>query len=1198
MAMDLLRSSGLNLCALGFASAWFFLPSLPCEGSPQANLAKSQIDFNRDIRPIFSENCYACHGPDKNKRKAGLRLDQSEDAFAKAESGDFAIVAGDISKSKLLKLIVSEDDDERMPPSKTGKRLTQDQVELLRRWIEQGAKWKPHWAYIPPERPPLPPVKDKRWPQNEIDRFILARLEKENLTPSPEADKSTLIRRVTVDLTGLPPTISEVDAFLSDKSPQAYEKLVDRLLTSPHYGERMAQHWLDLARYADSDGYHADVPRSMWQYRDWVINAFNDNKPFDQFTVEQIAGDLLPKPTLEQKIATAFNRNGMSSTEGGADPDEYMTKYVTDRVNTTSTVWLGSTIGCCECHDHKYDPFTQKEYYQLFDFFNRIPEKGLDSDPAPPFVKVPTKEQSDELARLAAQIAPLDSQRKTRLKIPDADLDSRQSEWEQTMRKRTLLGWTVLDPLEFSSTGGATLTKLEDKSVLASGTNTDKDVYEIKLQTSLQDITGLRLEALAHDSLPARSTGRSETGDFVLTKFEAEAESAGPPKANTETETPVFGSWYALGPFKAANANEAFSKAFIPENEIDLSKTYDDGKLHWTEKPEWKDGVTQKLSGDNSATYLYRTIEVKTARLMIISVGSDDGIQVWLNGKKLLANNVARSVAADQEKIMLRLSPGENKLLLKINNGGGDYAFYFAPQPGPVTKYPVEFAAAAADVSPKEFPVRGALDEKADTGWSANDATNHANHQAVFIASQPFGFAEGTTLKVRLKFESSLKQKTLGRFRLAVTTSDGWKEFAALPQEAQSSLFAESNTRNEEQSTQLRRYFRENNDPELKELNQKIAGLRKTEADLNAKIPTIRVMEDMPEPRATQILVRGDYRHRGNRVTADVPKTLPPLPADSKTNRLSLAQWLVDPQHPLVSRVTVNRYWALYFGTGLVKTGNEFGSQGELPSHPELLDWLAREFIDSGWNIKAMQKRIVMSATYRQSSKARPELIAKDPYNRLLARGPRFRMSAEVIRDNALAYSGLLDQGRKPGGPSVRPYQPEGLWEDMMFGGNKYVVGKGGELYRRSIYTLWKRTVPYPTFKTFDAPDRAICTEQRGMTCTPLQAFVTLNEKTFVEAARVFAQRIIQEGGDDVQSRLEFAVKTVLARPPNDRERKVLNGIYEEMLANYQKDLKGALELISVGESKRPADINELQLVAWTTVANVLFNLDETVTKE
>jgi len=1193
-------ASNLRVWVCGFLVGISWL-ALPCQGKNLGALPKAPIDFNRDIRPIFSENCYACHGPDKNKRKAGLRLDREEDAFAKLESGDHAIVPGDISKSKLLKLIVSPDDDERMPPPKTGKRLSKEQADLLRQWIEQGAKWKPHWAYIPPERPAIPSIKNKHWPKNEIDYFILARLEKEKLKPSSEADKNTLIRRVTIDLTGLPPTISELDQFLSDKSPRAYEKLVDRLLASPHFGERLAQQWLDLARYADSDGYHADVPRSMWQYRDYVINAFNDNKPFNQFTVEQIAGDLLPNSTLEQKVATAFNRNGMSSTEGGADPDEYMAKYVTDRVNTTTTVWLGSTIGCCECHDHKYDPFTQKEYYQLFDFFNRIPEKGLDSDPAPPFIKVPDKEQAAELSKLKAQIAPLDSGLKTRLETPDAELDSSEAKWDQEIRKRTVLDWTILEPRELSSTGGATLTKLEDKSVLASGANPDKDIYEITLQTPREEITAIRLEALTHDSLPGKSASRFENGNFVLSSFEAQAESAAPAKEKAEPETPVLGKWQALGPFQAANANEAFSKAFISENEIDLTKTYEKEKLLWTEKPEWKDGAVQKLTGsNNSATYLYRTIVVKAARLMLVSLGSDDGIQVWLNGKKVLANNASRAVAPDQEKVMLRLMPGENKLLLKINNGGGDYAFYFEPKIGPVTGYPVHFASAVADYSQKEFPVQAALDGKAETGWAVegNDEKKRGNRQAVFIPTQPIGFTEGTILKIQLKFESAYKQTAIGRFRIAVTTSTGWTDFVTLPPPLQSALFAEQEKRTDAQKTEVRRYYRENNSPEIKEIGQKLAGLRKAESELNAKIPTIRVMEDMAEPRTTQILVRGDYRNRGERVSAGVPKVLPPLPADSKTNRLTLARWLVDPRHPLVSRVTVNRYWQLYFGTELVKTGNDFGTQGELPSHPELLDWLAREFIDSGWNIKAMQKRIVMSATYRQSSKASSELMARDPYNRLLARGPRFRMPAEVIRDNALAYSGLLDRTRKPGGPSVRPYQPEGLWEDMMFGGNSYVVGKGDELYRRSVYTLWKRTVPYPTFKTFDAPDRAICTEQRAMTCTPLQAFVTLNEKTFVEAARVFAQRILQEGGDNVQSRLDFAFKTVLARTPSEKERKILTGIYEEMLGNYQKDLKGALDLISIGESPRATNVNELQLVAWTTVANVLFNLDETVTKE
>ena len=1154
----------------------------------------SGIDFNKEIRPILSENCFSCHGPDKNKRKAGLRLDKKEDATAKLESGDAAIVPGDPAKSKMLALLTTANEDDRMPPAKKAKRLEPAQIELLTRWIKEGAPWKGHWAYIPPVRPALPEVQNKNWPRNEIDYFILARLEKEGLQPAPEAGKCALARRLSLDLTGLPPTVGEVDALLADNSPGAYENLVDRLLESPHYGERMAQNWLDLARYADSDGYHADAPRSMWQYRDWVINAFNSNMPFDQFTIEQLAGDLLPNPTLAQRVATAFNRNGMSSTEGGADPDEYMAKYVTDRVNTTSTVWLGSTLACAECHDHKYDPFTQKEYYQLFDFFNRIPEKGLDSDPAPPFAKVPSAEQQAELTQFAAQIKSLETQRQTALARPDEKLDRGQKEWEERQRQIAGGDWKVLEPTGLKSSGGASFTLREDKSVLLGGTNADTDTLEFAVQADAAEVTGFKLETLPDDSLPLKGSGRAENGRFILTGAEIQAESLAADAS--AAEAPVLGDWRALGPFKAANVNEAFDKAFIAEMAVDLKKTYDDGKLKWVEKPEWKDGVIQALTGDNSATYIYRTITVKTPRLLKISLGSDDGLAVWHNGKRRLARNISRGAAPDQEILYLPLEKGENTFLMKVVNGAGAYAFYFKADPEPVKQYPVTLASALADSEEKDFPASAVLDDKPATGWSPG--AGDKKHQAIFLPTQTVAFPGGTRLKVRLKFEAAAKQQVAGRFRFSVSSGKKLPNFAPLPSAAQSAFFADAASLTAGQKQMLAEYYREKYSPEVQDLVKKLATARQSEKDLQARIPTIRVMEEMAQPRATQVLVRGDYRNRGDRVYADVPKALPPLPAGSVTNRLALAKWLVDPKHPLVSRVVVNRYWQLYFGTGIVKTGNEFGSQGELPSHPELLDWLATEFIASGWNIKAMQKKIVMSATYRQSSKGSEKATAQDPGNRLLARGPRFRLPAEVIRDSALAYSGLLDRNRKPGGPSVRPYQPEGLWEEMMFGGNKYEVGKGDELYRRSIYTLWKRTVPYPTFKTFDAPDRAICTEQRGMTCTPLQAFVTLNEKTFVEAARVFAQRVLAEGGRDTQERLDFAFKTVLARTPDARERALITKIYDDMLDTYSHDLKSALELISVGESKRPAGVNEMQLVAWTTVANLLFNLDETISKE
>ncbi len=1170
-------------------------------GAPRASAAaaSSPIQFNRDIRPILAENCFTCHGPDKNKRKAGLRLDLPDDATRKLDSGERAVVPGDVTKSHLLKVVATENDDDRMPPQKTGKRLTAQQVSLLRDWIAQGAVFQPHWAYVPPERPALPAVRNRSWPRNEIDHFILARLEKEGLKPSAETDKATLIRRVTLDLTGLPPTVAEVDAFLADKSAGAYEKVVDRLLASPSFGEKLAIQWLDLARYADSDGYHADTARSMWQYRDYVIRSFNANKPFDQFTIEQLAGDLLPNPTIDQRIATAFNRNGMSSTEGGADPDEYMNKYVTDRVNTFGTVYLGSSTACTECHDHKYDPFTQREYYQFYDFFNRIPERGLDSDPAPPFIKVPTADQAAEQTKLTNEIARLEKDRRGWLEKKDEALDGKQATWEGEQRRKIHDGWQTLRPLAASARGGATLKSLDDQSVLVSGTNADEDVYELTLESAQPELRALRLEALTHESLPRKGASRGTNGNFILTGFEVEAESSDAAK-EPAASTIEWGAWSAVGPFTAGSPKEVFEKAFIKETETVPARMHDAEKPAWKEKADWKDGTIQTLSGENQVTYYHRKITVKTPRYVNLTFGCDGGMQLWLNGAKVENGKIFRRVAAAPDEARILLKTGENTLLLKVHHGSGVYGFLFDRPKQPVTRYPVEFSRALADYSQKDFDIGRAIDDKKETGWAVDgqDDNRRGDREAIFQAKNPIVFAGGTRLKVKLKFESATPRQALGRFRLSAGAGAGIDEFAALPANVQATLFLQRDRLNPTQKSALTEYYRDTFQPDLKQLNTKLAETRKSAKELDGRIPTIRVMEEMAEPRATQIRVRGDYRNRGDKVTAGVPRILPPLPASDRTNRMTLARWLVDPRHPLFSRVTVNRYWALYFGQGLVKTGNEFGSQGEAPSHPELLDWLAREFIDGGWNIKATQKRMVMSATYRQSSKTNPTLLERDPNNRLLARASRLRLPAEVIRDCALDYAGLLDRSRVPGGPSVKPYQPPGLWEEKMFGGNKYEESKGVDLYRRSLYTLWKRTVLNPALMTFDAPDRAICTEQRSVTCTPLQAFVTLNEKGFVEAARVLADRVLREGGDTLEQRIQYACRTVLARPPSPRERKILGGVHADMQAAYQKDLKGAVELLASGDVKNDRKHNELDLVAWTAVANVLLNLDETVTRE
>ncbi len=1161
------------------------------------SVGSARVDFNRDVRPVLSEYCLACHGPDKAKRKAGLRLDQRESATSRLESGARAVVPGDAEGSAILRVVASVDDAERMPPRKTGKRLAPEQVALLRDWISQGAEFQEHWAYLTPQRPPLPAVTNTAWARNGIDHFVQARLEKEGLHPSPEAGKSTLIRRVTLDLTGLPPTVEEVDAFLADPGPDGYEKVVDRLLATPAYGEKMAIQWLDLARYADSDGYHADTARSMWQYRDYVIRAFNANRRFDDFTVEQLAGDLLPNPTLDQRIATAFNRNGMSSTEGGADPDEYMNKYVTDRVNTFGTVFLGSSTACTECHDHKYDPFTQREYYQLYDFFNRIPERGLDADPAPPFIKVPDPDQAATWNRLTNEVATLEARRLPLLAAVDERLDRDQADWEARRQRPVHAGWQVLEPLRSTAAGGASLRVLGDLSLLAHGSLPPRETYEVTSVTDLRHVSALRLETLPHDSLPGHGPGRGTNGAFVLTGFEAEAESADPAAEPPVSEIEL-GAWSLLGPFKAGSAKEALEKPFLDESAVDLAGTYE--TLRWRSKPDWKEGTPLPLSGENEVTYLHRTLTTRTERHVRLRLGGDGGQRAWLNGARVQEGAVFRRVAPAPDEVLVLLRPGTNHLLLKVHHGSGTYGFQFGLDPRPVTTHPVEFVRALADENRKDHPAGATLDDRTDTGWAvdARDGPASAPRHALFVTKRPIVFAAGARLKVRLKFESPNPGQVLGRFRLAASGTDGLEEFAALPAPVQAALFAPPGQLSEDRKRVLKEFFRDGHHPELEPLNRKLAETRKAVADLDRAIPTLRVMQDLPEGRSTQVRVRGDYRAKGETVVAGVPAILPPLPAAERTNRLTLARWLVDPRHPLLGRVTVNRFWATYFGTGLVKTGNEFGTQGELPSHPELLDWLAREFVDGGWNVKEFQKRIVMSATYRQSSAVPPELAERDPNNRLLARGPRLRLTAEVIRDCALDYAGLLDRRRAPGGPSVKPYQPAGLWEEKMFGGNRYEESKGADLYRRSLYTLWKRTVLNPTLMTFDAPDRAICTEQRSLTCTPLQAFVTLNEKGFVEAARVLAHRILREGGADLAPRIAYAYRLLLARLPSAREIDILAGVHADLFRSYQDDLQAALDLVATGEAPKADNVNQLELAAWTGLANVLLNLDETITKE
>ena len=1043
-----------------------FLVALPLAGGfadEPAATKNAPVDYNRQIRPLLANNCLACHGSDAAERKATLRLDMRESAIGKAESGELSIVPGKPEASELISRINSTDNDLRMPPPETKKKLTDAEKELLKQWIAEGAKYQTHWAFSAPKKPALPDVKDKSWPRGEIDFFISARLDASGLKPSREAEKTTLIRRATLDLTGLPPTIAEVDAFLADASPDAYERLIDRLLASPFHGERMAVDWLDASRFADTHGYHIDSGRDMTRWREYVIESFNRGLPYDQFTVEQLAGDLLPETNdpadnLRRKIASGFNRNNMINFEGGAIPQEYLNAYIVDRVNTTGTVFLGLTLGCVQCHDHKFDPLTQKDFYSLYAFFNTLPENGLDGSKgnAAPLMKAPRPGQDQLIAAIASSIADLEK----RLVSPLPEVDAAQVKWEASALEDAKNAWQFGEVSEVVSKGGATIKKMPDGSYLAEGKNPDKETYEIRLllRPERKQVTALRLEALPDDSLPMKGAGRSANGNIVMTGI----------KIALRTDAKGDGEWLNL-PIKAAEA----------------------------------------------------------------------------------------------------------------------------------------------DFSQKEYQIGGVLTDNPADGWGIYPEVGKA-HQAMFTLTEPLALGSPREIKVTLDFQSQFSQHQIGRFRLAVASVAKPQLTDVLPAEVATALSVAADKRTDAQAAAVKKHYREKVSPEFEKLNEQMARFKKEREDLEKNVPTVMVMQDMPKPRETFVLVRGAYDKPGDKVTPNVPSFLPPLPEGATHNRLALAKWLIDPQHPLMSRVTVNRYWQMFFGMGLVKTSEDFGTQGELPTHPDLLDWLATDFMggtptalrgrEDGWDVKRHIRRIVTCSTYRQSSVITPDLKARDPENRLLARGPRHRLQAEFIRDEALVLGGLLN--RKIGGNSVSPYQPAGIWEELAsrsdgknWTAQEYSQSHGEDLYRRTMYTYWKRTAPPPSLMTFDAPDRETCNVRRARTNTPLQALVLMNDPTYVEANRKFAERIIKEGGTSIEERLKFAFRSTLARAPSPAEFAVLRGIYEKQLARFKASPEAAKKLLSVGEASRDESLDVAELAAWSIVASSLMNLDETLTK-
>ena len=1062
------KARPLTISAAAIFAAALYL-ALAARGDSRSSGVKT-VDFDRDIRPILSDTCFACHGPDEKQRMAKLRFDTKEGAFAKPD----VIVPGDSAKSRLVQRITAADESFRMPPPFSGRTLTDKQITLLRRWIDEGAKWETHWAYLQPRRPELPQVSNTAWPRNAIDNFILARLDREGLKPSPEADKVTLLRRLSYDLTGLPPTPEEVDAFLADTSPDAYEKQVDRLLNSPHYGERMAMQWLDLARYADTHGYHIDSHREMWRWRDWVINAFNRNMPFDQFTIEQLAGDLLPNATLEQKIASGFNRNHMINFEGGAIPEEYQTEYVVDRVETTSNVWMGMTMGCARCHSHKYDPIAQKEFYQFFSFFNTVSEEGLDGKTgnAKPFLPLPSPQQKAQLDELGNAI------KEREAALSDTKLSPVQEEWETPYRGK--------------------IARAPGKGLTA----------HYPLDGSLVDISG----GYRH--------GRTITGDPTF--------GAGQVGSAVSFDGDTHVSFGNVGSF---DRSDAFTLAVWLKGSANTPIS----ALQKIEDPETRRGYEMYFD-DLELIGIQRRAAQLTVRL--ISRWPENAIQI--RTRKRLA-------LGDWYHIALTYDGSGKAAGLKLYVNG----------------------------KPDAEIVQDAL-----TGPLKTDAELQIGNKET---GKPF---KGQVDDLRLYNR---------------TLADGEIEQLAVHYPIQHILSGVAGKVTKDEAARVREYFLTYAAPDgLRKLYTELTSLKEQKAELEKAIPTVMVMDEMPKPRETFVLGRGDYRNRTDKVTPGVPSVLPPLPNDAAPNRLTLARWLVDPAHPLTARVIVNRYWQMYFGVGIVKTAGDFGSQGEPPVHPELLDWLATEFIRTKWDIRGMQRLIATSATYRQSSKVTPELVEKDPENRLLARGPRFRLPAETVRDNALALSGLLN--REIGGPSVFPYQPAGLWEEMAFGdgfsAQSYKPSTGKDLYRRSMYTFWKRTVPPPSLAIFDAPDREKCTARRTLTNTPLQALTLMNDPTYVEAARSLAQRALGRGGKDDPGRIAYAFRLAVARKPSAQEVSVLRNLLVQQRVHYRRDKKAALEILGVGESRWDPRLDNGELAAWTMVTSAILNLDEAITKE
>jgi hypothetical protein len=1035
--------------------------------------AAAEIDYNRDIRPILSENCFACHGFDEKARKGKLRLDVAESAYAE-RNGLIRIKPGDPANSEVWLRITSKDEEEVMPPPDAHSKLTEAQKQTIKSWIEQGAKYALHWSLVPPKKVEVP-LMGKTAGANPIDAFVRARLHEQKLSAAPEADRSTLIRRVSLDLTGLPPSAEDVQAFGGDRDPKAFEHLVDRLLASPHFGERMALEWLDAARYADTNGFSIDGGRHMWLWRDWVIQAFNDNLRYDRFLVEQLAGDLLPNRTDAQLIATGFQRNNMVTHEGGTIPEENLTNYNVDRVKTLGEAVLGLTLGCAQCHDHKFDPITQKDYYQVYAFFNTLSDKGLDGNAGVnpgPMIRAKTVLRSSEESELRDQIAALE----TTLAHQDETI---------------LAGW-----------------EKQQRDVLATRGD-GLQLHPVKVLKVSTPNRGAGFEPEGENGVRLKDAGALAAFD-VLTALPTLSEPITAVRVVVHPQPALPGGGWGYGPVMAGRPR---ARAAVP------------------------------VASETPADEPVRDPALPKGTFMLTAIAA----------------------TAD-------VVPGDQINLHKLQ---------------PISRV------TASSWEPANPPA-ACLDPRNETGWSPNQATDGSVHLTATFA-EPVRSRDTPFLTVQVNFGNG-RNLVPGLFELLVLT--GTDDGTDLPEDIVAALTTPKAQRTPEMNARLWQYCAAHA-PALAAKRIDLANLKERLAVLTQPFPTM-VMDVAEKPRDTFILNRGDYAQPTVKVEPGTLASLPPMPAGAPANRLGLAEWITMRDHPLTARVVVNRIWAMCFGSGLVATSADFGSQGEWPSHPELLDWLAVDFVQHGWDVKALIRQIVTSETYRQSSAATLAALERDPQNRLLARGPRFRLPAEFIRDGALKVSGLLVP--RIGGPSVNPYTPGDLWREISHYGSTpataqtFVQDHGEKLYRRSMYTFWKRTAPPPNMAAFDAPNREVCTVSRPNTTTPLQALVTLNDTQFVEAARAFGGRIAAQPGDDA-AKLRWAFLEATSREPKQPEANVLRAAIQRERARYTSEPVAAEKLLAVGEAPRSTRIPPAEHAAWTQVASLLLNLSETMTR-